>query len=199
MDKKSYQLSAQDVLKIAPHGTSIIVYDQLRDVNNINEILNDNHPNVLLLYKTAEGTQETAGGIQPYVYGHWTDLHKWHEPDGQPAITFFNSYGGSKEGLPDGPLGVIPKAFKDKSGQSMHYLNKLLKNSDSDIHYLFQNHQKHQKGNATCGRHASFYLKACDLIGGDPEDYNKTLQEVKKLLGYSSTDDLITDFTNHLL
>lgn len=124
-------LSNFDLLKLANNEANLILYSQLKNVNNIQEILGD-YRACFILFEIKKG------------YGHWCLLFEL--PDG--SLEFFNPYGG----YPDDSLDYIDTDFRKKSNQYHSYLSELLYKSDYILTYNEYAFQKHKDNIKTCGR-----------------------------------------------
>ena len=99
-------LNKEEVEDIAGHKVNMVIYDDLYNINNIDDIFKNNYNNcVLLLYRIAENM------------GHWCAMKKINN-----KILFFDSYGGHI----DDQLSYSPFSAQ---------LSKLLYNCNYDIHY----------------------------------------------------------------
>lgn len=125
-------LSKKDILRILKGRTKVIVYPELHNYNNIEELLNP-YGTCIILYLTKKN------------YGHWTCLI-----DHDDRIEFYDPY---KDYTPDSELKEINYNFREESNQVRPYLAELLCNSDKEIEYNNYKFQELKDNIKTCGRH----------------------------------------------
>jgi len=122
-------LNGQELMKILNKKSNIMFYSELKDFNNIDDILINNS---CILFE-----ESTIGPI-----GHWVCVIK----RSNNIIEFFDSFGAK----PDSYLKYLPKNFRNKKGMSKPHLTCLLYDSPYRIEY---SEYKLQNINAsTCGR-----------------------------------------------
>lgn len=125
-------LSGKDILKMLKGKTKIIIYPDLHDYNNINDVLNP-YGSCIILYLTKKN------------YGHWTCLI-----DHDDRIEFYDPY---KNYTPDSELKNIDYNFRIESNQLDAYLAKLLCKNNKPIEYNNYDFQQLNNNIKTCGRH----------------------------------------------
>lgn len=106
--------------------TKVVIYNELKNVRNIEQIL-DEFGHCVLLYLTSHN------------YGHWVAIIR-HEH----SIEVFDSYGIYK---PDDELDTVKN--RRELGQSKNYLSILLLKTGMPIEW---NDNKFQRAFSTCGR-----------------------------------------------
>ncbi len=121
-------LSDSDILKITNGKTNIIKYDQLKNVNSIDDILK-NGSCIILYVHTKPG------------FGHWTSITKRGK-----TIDFFDSYGYR----PDYHLFQNSKEQNHEFGTDEAYISNLLSESPYNVDY--NSHKLQGKTTNTCGR-----------------------------------------------
>lgn len=141
MDEKKILKKYEDValsdkllLKLVNGKAKLILYPELINYDNIDEVLGE-YGCCILLFEAKKN------------YGHWCCLFKVAENE----IEFFNPYGG----YPDDSLKFIPMHFRVISNQYYPYLSLLLYKSPYKLSYNEHKFQKHGNGIRTCGRHCA--------------------------------------------
>lgn len=162
-------LSNFDIIKIVG-DCLILTYDQLKDYNNIDDILNINGI-CILLYQTKKG------------YGHWCALLKR-----QDFIEFFDPLGYK----PDDELLKVPSNLRKILGQDQPHLSYLLLSSPYNIEFNNYKLQKNVKDVNTCGRHCAM---RCLFIEYNIDEYYNMIKNIKGL----KPDELVTVLTNNIL
>ena len=163
-------LSNFDILKKLKNKANIILYPNLYEYKNIDEVLG-NFDSCVLLFES-----------QP-KYGHWVCIFKRDNN----TIEFFNPYGG----YPDDSLLKINKEFRKKSGQNYPILSMLLLKSPYNLTYNEFQFQKHSMNIKTCGRHCIVRLLFKDLDLYDYVDMLNSLSD-KFNLDYDAIVTLLT-------
>lgn len=113
----------------------IFKYSELADVENLDDILPKERDYLILLTENKRNE------------GHWCCLMKYNN-----LFEWFDSYGGTKAGKPDGELSFISKAVKVMLGEDKHYLSRLLKKSGCKVIYNKEKFQSLSDGINTCGK-----------------------------------------------
>ena len=163
MSEKTYidglihkSLSNWEILKYLDDECNIILYTELKDYNNINEVLGL-HKKAVILYQNDENS------------GHWTCLYKNQTPN---TIYFFDSYGL----MIDKEFKFITKNIKKQLGIDYNYLSKLLYDSKNKIEFNEHQLQTYKTGYNTCGRWVSYRLKHNNL---DIDQFNELFTNFK--------------------
>ena len=130
-------LSNNEILELVNGKANIIIYHDLHNYKNIDDILGK-YDACFILFES-----------QPR-YGHWCLLFKMNNNE----LEFFNPYGG----FPDDTLEYINEDFKNKSNQNLPYLSILMYNSPYELYYNEYPFQKKDKNIKTCGRWCSIRL-----------------------------------------
>lgn len=130
-------LSDKNLFSILGGKNNMVLYPELRNYNNIDEVLGPNGM-CILLFEAKKN------------YGHWCCLWKL-DPH---TVSFFNSYGG----FPDDSLKYIPEHYARVSGQNYPYLSLLLDKSPYDLTYNERRYQNKGPDIKTCGRHCAVRL-----------------------------------------
>ena len=153
----SQPMSGDQIKKIMNDDVSILLYRNLKNYNNLDELFMNSN-NVALLYE-----------LKPN-YGHWVCLIN------QPLlnrIEYFDSYAY----IPDYHKRNINKKFLIESGQKVNILSLLLYNSNKEIYYNEQPMQLKKNIISTCGRHCCVRM----LYGFLPlEEYQKIIYKNNK-------------------
>jgi len=147
-------LSGQDIIDITNDETNILLYSDLDNINNIDDIFNTKN-NVALLYQTEEN------------FGHWVALIKKNN-----TIEFFDPYGLSV----DEELKYSEYNLRTQDGQLVPHLTHLLNNSNYHIIINKCKLQKFKQDINTCGRHISWRIRMRDV---ELNEYCKLLTDNK--------------------
>jgi hypothetical protein len=166
-------LSDKELLKIIDGKANLILYPQLINFRNIDEML-DPYGACIILFEA-----------KPH-YGHWCCLFKISHT----MIEFFNPYGG----WPDDSLEYIPMEFRKQSNQDKPYLSELMINSPYELSYNEHAFQKHGKNIKTCGRWCGVRLA---LRYMSLEEFAEFIKKMTKLLKING-DELVTLLTMYV-
>jgi hypothetical protein len=147
MDKiiKKYEsvaLSNTDVFELLGGKVNIVLYPNLHNYQNIDQILGKYGACILLFEAKPK-------------YGHWVLIFKQNPK----MIEFFNPYGG----YPDDTLLSINKKFRLESNQQYPILSRLLLDSPYILTYNEFQFQERKSDIKTCGRHCVVRLLARNL------------------------------------
>jgi len=138
LNAEKVDLSGQDIQNITNNDVSIMVYSDLENINDINDIFNKSN-NVALLYETKKN------------YGHWVGLLKYDN-----TIEFFDPYGlNIDEELKYAHYNVRTTT----EGMLEPHLSCLLKSSGYNIIHNKVKLQKFLPAVNTCGRHVALRIK----------------------------------------
>lgn len=171
---KSYEdiaLSNEDITNLLNGEVKIVLYPDLHNYKNIDEVLGP-YKACILLFEAKPS------------YGHWVAIFK----EDDKILSFFNPYGG----YPDDSLDYIPYHFAEVSNQLVPYLSILMYNSPYKLTYNEFKFQKKKKGVKTCGRHCVFRLLNRDL---DLYEYKRYLDALCKLYK-TDYDGVVTILTS---
>jgi hypothetical protein len=125
-------LSNKDISQLLHGKAKIVLYTELHDYDNIDQILGANGACVLLFEAKPR-------------YGHWVCIFKIDNN----TLEFFNPYGG----WPDDTLCKININFRKKTHQYYPYLSLLMMNSRYELTYNEFAFQEKNGDIKTCGRH----------------------------------------------
>lgn len=167
-------LSDSALLKLIDGKAKIVLYPDLINYSNIDDVLGE-YQCCVLLFEVQKN------------YGHWCCLFKV-KPD---EIEFFNPYGG----YPDDSLDFIPLHFREVSNQYYPYLSLLLYNSPYQLSYNEHHFQKHGSGIRTCGRHCAVRILCREL---SLDQYTDFLNYYREQLNMDY-DALVTYITMNIL
>lgn len=131
-------LSDSEVLDICDNKASLVPYTELRNYDNIDEVLGP-HGACIILYQTKEH------------FGHWCCMFKAKKN----LISFFDPYGYKL----DDELDFIPEHFREESGQNYPLLTYLIYNSPYKVEYNEHQFQEDKSDVSTCGRWCGFRLR----------------------------------------
>lgn len=167
-------LSEDDLYKMLGPDIHIIKYPDLRNYQNIAQVL-DKKGRCIILFVTNEN--------RTTVSGHWICLLT-HAPN---IIEYFDSYGNA----PDFPFNWLNDEQEKRLGQTKKELTRLLqhaKNQGYEIIFNTRDFQKKSNDIATCGRHVVTrllfgfmrlpkYAKMIDESGLDADNFVTFLTE----------------------
>jgi hypothetical protein len=163
-----------EIKSILPN-VKIIKYSELKNYNNINQLLPKVKDHIIILFENSPNN------------GHWTALLRPHKNE----IEFFDSYGNNDVDI----LNWIPKRDNINLGVSEPYLRNLLKKSGYKCYYNTTQYQSKNSDIASCGRHCAFRIK-CMLKGNQNlKDYHNFMNNLKKKTGLSF-DDIVSGVIN---
>lgn len=171
-EKEQRALSGSEILKLLNGRTKVIKYSDLKNINNINELLFGYNSVVILI-------------LSKKNYGHWVCLTRRGD-----ILEFFDSYGY----FIDDPIYFknTPKYFRKINDQDFPHLTALLLScyEDYKITYNELRFQKMNPNISTCGRHVvcRIYYKNLDLY-----DYYNFLKNIHKDL-----DKVVTILTHKI-
>lgn len=179
---KAYEdiaLSDSQLMHLIDNKANLILYPELVNYDNIDEVLGP-HKACVLLFEAKPG------------YGHWTCLFR-STTSGRDLIEFFNPYGG----FPDDSLKFISSSFRKQSNQDIPYLSVLLLESPYQLSYNEHDFQKHANNIRTCGRHCAVRLIYRDL---SLEEYDDLIKAMCKKMSMSPDEivSLITSMPSQL-
>jgi hypothetical protein len=161
---KKVPIEDKDINKISPE-TKVITYADLKDYNDINELLPNNNDSVIILYEQQENS------------GHWVAIKKLDD-----CIYYFNSYGGEI----DAPL-KWSKDNNDMLGQGTPYLKILLQKTPLNVYHNSYQYQSDDPNITSCGLWCMSFIKS----GLTLQQFYSWIQSLKKKYKLSN-DDLIT-------
>tara|TARA_R110001592_G_scaffold166009_2_gene400796 strand:+ start:1500 stop:2009 length:510 start_codon:yes stop_codon:yes gene_type:complete len=159
----SKSLSGEDILNELNYKCNLVQYRDLKNYDNINDLLGK-YKKCVLLYHTKRN------------YGHWTCLYE-HDN----IIYFFDSYGI----IPDDELKFLHKDLKHELNSQHRHLTKLLYNQNKPVEYNEYQLQERKPNIATCGRWVILRLKYPSI---SVDDFYNNFKFSKK---YISNDKLI--------
>lgn len=164
----SSPLGDDDIKKFLPNA-KIIKYSELKNYENITDLLPNNKSYVIILYENMPNS------------GHWTAIMRYNIK-GHDIIEFFDSL--ADNGEPDSQLKWIPKEQNKKLGQGKKILSELLNKSNIPVIYnkvKFQSEGNKKDGNNinTCGKHCVFRI--INLLDKDMslKKYIKFMENIK--------------------
>lgn len=168
---KKIALSDTDLMHLLNNKVKILLYPDLVNFNNIDELFYPFDACIILFLSKPN-------------FGHWVLLFKRY-PN---IIEFFNSYGG----YPDDSLVYISDEFRKKSGQCKPYLSNLLYKSPYILHYNEHKFQCDDKNINTCGRWVviRYIFKILSL-----KKFNKLIKKLSKQLK-TDGDGVVTILTS---
>ena len=147
---------------------NIKTYPELRNIKDIEELLQKNDSYFILLYLDTPNS------------GHWTTLKRFNND-----IQYFCSYGT----YPDKQMNWYGKELREELGESELYLTKLLNKTGLNVNYNDVDYQnKDNLDIVTCGRHCINFIKSKK----DLKQYFKMMQKLKKDSG-KDYDELVSE------
>jgi len=148
--------SSDSDLRQATHNrVKIIDYDDLKDYNDIDELLPNTPDAFILLYEHEENS------------GHWVVVGK----DVNNDYFFFCSYGSDV----DEPLNWVPKSTRVQLGSGQKHLSRLF--DGRPVMYNSTPFQDEKSDEATCGDFAAFIVN--EILNHKP--YEEALENLEKL------------------
>jgi hypothetical protein len=160
-------LSSDDIISVFNGNINLFTYDQLDDIQNVDELLGD-YGRAVILYFWKEA---------PKV-GHWCCVSRCGN-----TVTFVDSYGS----VPDKVLNEIPQSFKRANGQDYKYLSDMLARCPYQVHY--NDHKWQSDSSSVCGRYCIVWLACCQkytierfqkLFGKDTTRNDRLVYELTK-------------------
>jgi hypothetical protein len=138
----NYALSSTDLKNIFDDKIKIIAYNELKNYDNIDDLLEDSG-RCCILYNW--DTHE----------GHWTCVFRGNDE----KVYFFDSFGS----IPDGKtnMGQIPQELRYKRGMEYKYLTDLLLKCPYEVDYNPKCLQDSKS--STCGRYCAVRMSFPDL------------------------------------
>jgi hypothetical protein len=171
---QEYSLSDTDIRKILGNDIKIIPYNDLNEINNINELFDSKGRSMILFLTENEHT------------GHWICMIKRGN-----KIDFFDPYGIKV----DNERNWLTKDKLEELGQDKPLLLNLLKGSGYGVYYntyRFQKKENEYTNNiATCGRHCCARLLFKDI---PLNDYAKKIKQSKL-----TPDEFVSNITFKIL
>jgi hypothetical protein len=167
-------LSDTELLKIVDGRASVILYPNLINYKNIDEVLGPFRAAFILFCSEYTPTKK---------FGHWCLVFQ----QDHGIIEFFNPYGG----YPDDSLNYISPKVQKESNQFHTTLSKLMLNSPYELSYNEFPFQKHGNEIKTCGRWCSVRLefRAMDIY-----EFKKFIDNISTRLKISP-DEFVTLMT----
>ncbi len=149
-DSASYLLTDSDIKQLAGPDSTVMSYPDLYEYKNIESLMRERGPKVLILYLTDKNEKERS------LTGHWVVLTPGSRDSG---VCFFDSYAY----MPDSELNFNKsKAKRIFLNQDKKYLTQLLydySRRGGVVEYNEMKFQERGDGVATCGRHAGLRAK----------------------------------------
>lgn len=149
----------------------IIVYNDLNDINHIDELLPMNKSYFFLLIESKKNS------------GHWVCIDKL-----KGVINFFDSYGGK----PDSQLSWIPMEKREELGEDEKRLTQLFRESGYKVNYNPYRYQEMDGDIQTCGRHCCMRIRSM-LDNKDLDQYYNYMEQMKKSRGMNY-DEIVAFF-----
>lgn len=173
---KAYALSDSDIRLYLP-GVKILKYSELKNYNNITELLPHDKSYAIILYLDSPST------------GHWVAIMRYKK-NNKNYIEFFDSYG-----LPiDNQKSFVDKKTRQKLNVDRNYMKELMNQALKDGFTVVYNPIKYQNDDFndinTCGRFVIYrILKMLDGMDGDQFlKHMKTLKNKYKI----NSDTIVT-------
>lgn len=160
-----------DDIKYYLPNANIIKYSDLKNYNNIEELLPNNKSYAVILFENEPNK------------GHWTCISRYKDKKKGDLIEFFDSL--ADNGEPDSQLKWNSKNTNKMLGQGNQLLKPLLLKSDLPVIYnkfKFQSEGNKKDGNSinTCGRHVVLRIKNLLDCNRNLEEYFNFLNTIKK-------------------
>jgi len=172
-----YMVSSDDLKKMLGDDLKIINFNQLKDYNDIYELLPKKKDYCVIFY-----TDDYKNGC---MVGHWTCLLRYYD-----YFEFFDSYGltVSQE------LKFLSDEKRKRYGEETDYLENLLEPVKHN--YNHTDYQKWDDKTTTCGRWViiRIYLFKKGIIS--ERDFNIYIMEKKRVGNFKSFDNLALYYTD---
>jgi hypothetical protein len=153
---QAYPISDALIKEYLP-DTDIIMYNQLKNYDNIEQLLPHDKSSFVLMYLDSPNS------------GHWTCCLRQKN-----TIEYFDSYGS----YPDDDLKWVSADRRHELGVNDKYLSRLLDKTKLNVIYNTEDYQSKGRQFATCGRHVIYRLKNIDK---SLKNYHKFISnEMKK-------------------
>jgi hypothetical protein len=165
-----YALSDSDLRKLLGDDIKIVIYPELENVNDIEEVF-DNKGRCMVLFLTENENT-----------GHWLCLHL----DGE-EIHYFDPYGNGV----DKNRSWLSRAKLIELNEDQPFLRKLLLQSGKKVYYNDFPFQEDRNDINTCGRHCATRLLYKDL---DLDDYYNMIKESNL-----TPDEFVSNITYEIL
>lgn len=162
-------------IKEALPNAKIILYNELKNYNSIDQILPHSKSYAIILYQNSPNS------------GHWVGISR----PNKNTIEVFDSYGNPI----DKPLSWISKNENIKLGIDGPYLTNLLNKSGYNVIHNTTCFQGKNGDISTCGRHACFRIKCMLDKNMDLEKYTKMMKNVKNSMN-KTFDELVAIMLN---
>jgi hypothetical protein len=172
---KTVSMTNEDINKYFPKS-KIIKYSELKNYNNIEQLLPNNKSHFFLLYQLDSPNS-----------GHWCLVARHNN-----KIYFFDSYGI----YPDDELSWIKKEELINLDIHEPYLSHLFDKSKMPVYYNKVKYQTENDNINTCGRHVTYFLMNLIEKDRDLNQYFDIMQETKKKLK-TSYDKIVGGFIVH--
>ena len=156
----------------------IILYEDLKNYDNINDLLPNNKDYVIILFK-----QDDKGS------NHWIGLMKYDN-----IIEHFCSYGSYPD---EYYFDWTTQRDLDKAKEYKPYMTELLNKSGNEIIYSSQDYQQDKGKIATCGRHITNRVMHLLNHNNNINDYYKYMKKIKNKSGLSY-DEIVSAIINDL-
>ena len=164
----SYLVSNYDIEGKFKHGNvKIITYPELKDYNNIDELVPEEISACFILLETSKKS------------GHWTVVGRHDD-----TLYYFDSYGVA----PDGELKNISKSLRYELGEDHHYLIYLFHHTDKYVYYNHFQYQSYHKGINTCGKWCVVFTKAV-FAGVTLKGFKAGIEHLKKIYTENNPGD----------
>jgi hypothetical protein len=151
LDAEKIPLSGTDLNRVTENKARILVYSELENYNNIDEVFGDKD-SLIILYQNREN------------FGHWCGLFKntnWLKPK---ELYFFDPYAFRI----DTELDFSDFQIRRHNGEKVPHLSNLISQGGYTVISNDYRYQKFKKDVNTCGRHVGLRIRHKDF---SPEEY----------------------------
>ena len=170
----NYALHGNDILKVFDGKIKIVVYSDLPQYKNIDQLL-DPYGRVIILYETNDIDN-----------GHYTCLFR-----NDKGINYFDPYGMYLEK----PLDYFGDGVRELTGSDENFLNRLLYQDKYKVYYNNHRLQELKSGISTCGRWCIVRMIYPNI---DEDEFYRIFKSASDDSGISM-DKIVTDITNKIL
>ena len=150
---------------------NIMIYNELGNIDNIEDILPNNNDYVILLYERFKND------------GHWVCILRIND-----TIEYFDSYGKNVDY-------AIDNWFKENKEQQNKYLSNLLNKTELKVFTNPIDYQNTNSDISTCGRHCIFRILNMLKYNRDLSKYYQLMETLKKKTGYNY-DEIVSYMIN---
>jgi len=175
-------LSDADLRTILCDNLKIIKYSELESIDSLEELLPNSKDDLIMLYETEEDS------------GHWVAMLRYTDVNNYDRIEFFDPY----VYRPDSELNWISKKMREKLGQDVPYLTRLINKANENarypkVMYSPYHFESENKKINTCGHHSAHRIYSLEHNNMDLTDYYSYMEEARRTLKLTY-DEVVSEF-----